>query len=159
MVADPRWEKRPGRSNIDPRISYIRGHESSAGLLRNEGIKEALGEWVAFVDDDDTIAPQYVEHLREHAEDFPSADVIVFRMEHPKYGILPRESCPIIAQGFVGISYAVKRGIQPLFIRENVVSDTDTTLNTHEDIELLVELKNKNHELYISPHIDYKVGE
>lgn len=131
----------------------------SAGLLRNYAISKCTSEWIAFVDDDDTLEPQYVEHLHAHAEDYPSADVVLFRMKHPKYGILPREQLPTISQGLVGISYAVRARIKPKFLKEEVVSDTDTRLNTHEDIELLLDLRNKGHELYISKHVDYIVGE
>jgi glycosyltransferase involved in cell wall biosynthesis len=158
VVADPRWWKSKHIPRGEKKITYLNGKESSAGLLRNHGLQLAYGQWVAFRDDDDTISPNYVEHLREHAEDYPGAGVVVFRMEHPKYGILPRENLPIIAQGLVGISYAVKRQHQPRFEAENVVSTTDTTLNTHEDINLLLELRKRGLEFYISPHVDYKVG-
>jgi glycosyltransferase involved in cell wall biosynthesis len=42
----------------DPRVRVIR-NERSAGVARsrNEGIREARGRWVAFLDDDDTWAP------------------------------------------------------------------------------------------------------
>jgi len=132
--------------------------KGSAGLLRNYGMEKADSEWVAFVDDDDTLDPHYVEHLKQHVEDYPSADIILFRMLHPKYGILPREQIPTISQGLVGISYALRARIKPKFLKEEVVSDTDTTKNLHEDIELLRELRDKGHELYISRHVDYLVG-
>ena len=158
IVCDPRWVPGIGQSKEDKRVYYVRGWDRSAGLLRNIGIKEANGEWVAFVDDDDTVSPQYVEHLREHSEDYPQVDVVIFRMLHPTYGVLPPQNMPVLQQGLVGISYALKREIQPRFIKENVVSSTDTRLNTHEDIQLLQELRNQNYEMYFSPHVDYKVG-
>jgi glycosyltransferase involved in cell wall biosynthesis len=52
---------------------------NSAGYVRNYGIKFATTEWVAFVDDDDTIRNTYVEtFLREIAT--YDTDVIIFRM-------------------------------------------------------------------------------
>jgi glycosyltransferase involved in cell wall biosynthesis len=154
VVCDPSWQKRPGISNKDKRISYVRGtHEGSAGLLRNTGIEMANGEWVCFVDDDDTVSPQYVEHLREHAEDYPTVDVVVFRMDHPRFGILPRVDIPVIAHGQVGISFAIKREIRPFF------KTGDALAPIPDDIELLSRLKQQGKEFYISPHVDYKVGE
>ena len=157
VVADSAWEGYKGL--FSSRITCIESNQTgSAGLLRNEGIAQASGEWIAFVDDDDVLQPEYVEHLREHAGDYPSADVVVFRMLHPIYGVLPPEQMPLIKQGLVGISYAVKAHVKPQFVKENVVSNIDTRLNTHEDIELLLELRNKGHEVYVSPHCDYLVG-
>ena len=34
-----------------------------AGLVRNVGIKEADTKWIAFLDDDDTITPYYIDSL------------------------------------------------------------------------------------------------
>lgn len=154
VVADKRWPVRPGQSEGDKRIYYVRGEqEGSAALLRNRGIDMANGEWVCFVDDDDTVSPQYVEHLRAHAEDYPTADVVVFRMDHPRFGILPHPDIPVIAHGQVGISFAVKREIQPFF------KTGDAMAPIPDDIELLSRLKQEGKEFYISPHVDYKVGE
>lgn len=58
---------KPNIYETDPRITIIKtpiklgqGY-NSAGLVRNYGIKFANTEWVAFVDDDDSITPNYVE--------------------------------------------------------------------------------------------------
>ena len=47
----------------DPRIRVI--HKSNEGLAaaRNDGIKAATGQWIAFVDSDDWCAPDYYEKL------------------------------------------------------------------------------------------------
>ena len=47
----------------DPRIRVI--HQQNLGLsgARNRGIKEATGEYLTFVDSDDTVAPDYVQYL------------------------------------------------------------------------------------------------
>lgn len=49
----------------DDRFKVV--HQSNQGVstARNEGIKRALGEWICFIDSDDTVLPLYLEHLSE----------------------------------------------------------------------------------------------
>ncbi len=45
------------------------------GGARNEGIKEAKGEWIGFLDSDDWVAPEYFERLLNRAKE-TGADVV-----------------------------------------------------------------------------------
>lgn len=46
----------------DPRIRYLQNeHNMGGGLTRNEGIKAANGEYIAFLDDDDEYTPERIE--------------------------------------------------------------------------------------------------
>ena len=47
----------------DARIKVLHIEKSSIGRGRNVGIAEARGEYIAFVDDDDTCKPEYLEFL------------------------------------------------------------------------------------------------
>lgn len=51
----------------DPRIRVI--HQKNAGLsaARNTGVEAARGEWIGFVDSDDSIAPEMYETLLTYA--------------------------------------------------------------------------------------------
>lgn len=159
IVPDPaHTSRKPVRQLADTRFSYIKAPRSaagSAGLLRNEGIRHATGRWIAFVDDDDRITPEYVVHLKEHVADEPTADVVIFRMADPRLGILPDADAPEIKLGKVGISFAVysvwlqRAGFK--FEREVVERQH------HEDFLLLNDLKIAQAEFCFSPHIDYLV--
>jgi len=109
----------------DERIRYVPIHSNStnrgeigngAGGLRNEIITNfARADWVAFVDDDDTLSPFYVEHLREGVRQDEYADIFIFRMQwHDGRTILPPPGESLICKNCVGISYAVRR---ELFVR------------------------------------------
>ena len=56
----------------------------SIGTKRNHLVHMATGEYVAFVDDDDTVADDYVQQLLTAAE--TGADVLTFTMEYRHNG-------------------------------------------------------------------------
>lgn len=53
----------------DKRIKVF--HQKNAGVsaARNAGIEKACGEWICFVDGDDTISNRFGEYIRENEED------------------------------------------------------------------------------------------
>jgi len=80
-------------------------YNNCAGEVRNYGIKFVETEWIAFVDDDDCLRPDYIERFHESLEQLPELDCIIFRMIDSRR-VLP--SIPVIAEGNVGISFCVK---------------------------------------------------
>lgn len=61
---------------IDGRIKVIRQSNQGAAAARNKGIDEAQGEYIFFVDGDDTITPDAVERLYQTLQEF-QAQVVV----------------------------------------------------------------------------------
>lgn len=118
-------------------------HESD---MRNLGILQARSKWVGFLDDDDTLAPNYVKWLKEEAGD---NDVVIFRQTLPKIDdaddtVFP--NTPEIIWGNVGIAYAVQRSwaLQYPFKRTK-----------HEDLLQLVALEAAGAKIHFSNHIAY----
>jgi glycosyltransferase involved in cell wall biosynthesis len=141
----------------DPRFHISQSIYRSAGENRNYGIRMVSGEWVCFLDDDDHIAPQYVELLRETAEQI-DVDIVIFRMSHPVLGILPDPQLPEIAWGKVGISFAVRdkwlwdSGLR--FIAEDLLRPGP---EGNEDINFLMNAKKLGARIHISPYVTYFV--
>lgn len=59
------------KSFQDERIIYLKNEKNSgAALTRNRALREAKGEWIAFLDSDDLWSPQKLEHqisfMKEH---------------------------------------------------------------------------------------------
>lgn len=61
-----------GYAEKDQRIQVF--HQANAGVsaARNTGLKNAVGEWVAFVDSDDWISPDCIQRMASCAEKVPS---------------------------------------------------------------------------------------
>lgn len=62
--------------------------ENRAGYVRNYGIQYATTEWVAFVDDDDTLLSEYVERFLEETDAYDN-DVVIFRMVRYNHVLVP----------------------------------------------------------------------
>lgn len=60
----------------DERFRVIHQTNQGLGAVRNRGIEEATGTYLAFVDSDDVLAPQYCEALYQKAEN-TGADLVV----------------------------------------------------------------------------------
>ena len=63
----------------DKRIKVIHKKNGGVGSARNEGIKLASGEWVWFIDSDDTITQNALEELSAKTSENP--DLIIFNKE------------------------------------------------------------------------------
>lgn len=64
-----------GFAQRDGRIRVIHQENAGAGAARNNGIAQAKGDYVVFVDADDYIEPHYLKQLSEHSEDVVFIDV------------------------------------------------------------------------------------
>lgn len=64
------------------RVRYVRQENRGAGAARNRGVREALGEFIAFLDSDDLWMPEYLEEqvrfLSEGGYDLAYVDALLF---------------------------------------------------------------------------------
>jgi glycosyltransferase involved in cell wall biosynthesis len=61
---------------VDPSVRFLEGGPS-IGLKRNNLVQRAKGQYVCFVDDDDAIAPNYIESLVRLC--MQGADIVTFQ--------------------------------------------------------------------------------
>lgn len=63
----------------DERITYVRRGEASqgrVGRVRNTGLRLATGEYIAYLDDDNTMKPEHVARLVAYLEEHPDVGMV-----------------------------------------------------------------------------------
>lgn len=136
----------------DDRIKCIKidklGNNTSShgvsGLVRDAGLDLVETEWIGFLDDDDTLEPEYVETLFNKYTDY---DFVIFRMIWENGRVFP--SGESLYFGNVGISFCYKNKFENLRFGRN---------DDGEDFEFVTKLKNITNNYIITPEILYNVG-
>jgi glycosyltransferase involved in cell wall biosynthesis len=143
----------PPQPVSDPRISYMtihkQGYANCAGQVRNQGIRAAKTQWVAFVDDDDILLPNYVDQFYNELN--TGAEVIIFRM----YSTFDDRLVPPMDHldfypAHVGISFCLKTSI----CREEHMWFNPCRF---EDFDLLNRLRSLRKRIRMSPAVTYAV--
>lgn len=64
----------------DQRIKVIHKANEGVSIARNKGIELSSGKWLAFIDSDDTITPDYLEKLHQLTSRQPEANLFLCNM-------------------------------------------------------------------------------
>jgi glycosyltransferase involved in cell wall biosynthesis len=62
--------------SIDKRITIIHQDNQGIGLARNQGIKQAIGQYIVFVDNDDMLTENACTSLHQIISKFPEAEIV-----------------------------------------------------------------------------------
>jgi len=134
----------------DSRISCINipktGKLNHGGAVRNVGIvqvSQSDNSWIGFVDDDDTLSPDYITRFKEELSLKPNLDVIIFRLIF-RNNVIPSNSVGDIIKSHVGISFCMRKDIPLRFDPSSA-----------EDFDLLSRLKQNGFKMMISSYITY----
>lgn len=125
------------------------GFRNCGGDVRNFGLKQcdADTKWVAFVDDDDVVTPDYMLRLQHEILSHCHADVILFRMLQTNEVKPPS---PVVAHSQVGISFAMK---YDLFSKMSFAFRPSPS----EDFDLLFQILKAGKNIHVSDFITYLV--
>lgn len=119
-------------------------NHGNAGLVRNQGIELCETEWIAFLDDDDTLNENYVDWLYNYIE--KGYEMVLFRMITHDGKIIPSMTNNNIIMNNAGISFAYKKSLNCKFINSDV-----------EDFIFLEQIKKKTNKYIIAKEIAYYV--
>jgi hypothetical protein len=142
----------------DPRIRYLWSQtglvtSNYGGSQRNLAFPHVTTPWTAFLDDDDIVSDDYIDHLRDEIETFPSASSVLFRMACPecKKPIIPPPDMFELIVNHAGISFAIKSDIL------NPRGRFEFTDGPYEDFHLLQDLISCEPHMVLSGAITYLV--
>jgi glycosyltransferase involved in cell wall biosynthesis len=129
---------------------------NSAGLVRNEGMKYVNTQWIAFLDDDDTISSDYLTKFYEDLDNIgiDQLDVYIYRMAMidtncNKIRIVPKADSDNFYICDVGISFIIKKEI----FDKNIIFTPDGA----EDYLYLNKIREKGYKIWISKYVSYFV--
>jgi hypothetical protein len=150
-------------SNIlvnDSRITYFylgeklgtTSHHGNAGEVRNKIISliDKPNPWTAFLDDDDSLSPIYIDLLKLNITKTDPVDCYVFRMNHNN-NIIPEPNLEHIVQNNVGISFCVKTSFM---YNHNIKFENDNA----EDFKFLKNIEQVKGIIKLLPYVTYFVG-
>lgn len=140
--------------SIDKRITIMKSdklgeHVNSAGNVRNYGIQYATTEWVAFLDDDDSISNDYVDKFFSETKEYSDVEFLLFRMLDEDQLKPSTWSEGTLKYQEVGISFAVKKTI----FDQGVVFIPSPL----EDFTFITKCINNGYVLMLSPFTTYYV--
>jgi glycosyltransferase involved in cell wall biosynthesis len=118
-----------------------------SGELRNIGIQLCDTDWVVFLDDNNTLSYTYLETFYNELNLIYDVDVVIFKMNHPDYGILPKLNSISFYENEAGACFAMKRKIFDQDIR---------FVPSHDEIyTLLHSVREKGYRIVLSPYVKY----
>ena len=122
-------------------------NHGNSGIVRNYGLNyDVETEWIGFLDDDDTLSPNYIDYLLEEIEINKNIDICIFRMIDKDKNITPNQYIHGIIENQVGISFAIKKN----------VADKIRFINSdNEDYLYLKEAEYRLYNIIISPYVAY----
>jgi len=124
---------------------------NGAGNVRNHGMANVDSEWIAFLDDDDTLAPDYVETFYNEIKEYPYVDVVIFRLYRYNWepNVIPFPESDNFHANEVGISFALKTEI--------FKSGLKFEPSSGEDFMYLTNIRDNKYCMMISPYVKYFV--
>ncbi len=156
-----------------PKVKLVKQNNAGVSAARNRGIKEAIGDFVAFVDADDLFLPGFLQTIASMIEAFPNASVFSTgyqrfwpdgRSESIKPPVAANQAAPVLLTDFFRLwacgpmmcasSICIRRDV---FAQQSIWFPLGERLG--EDQELWFQLAEKFVFVYCGkPLVAYRVG-
>jgi len=123
--------------------------QNHAGLVRNIAIPKVDTNWIAFVDDDDWLAPTYISSLHNYINKDLNLDLVIFTYQNKvTNSIFPPKGSTDFNACAVGISFAIKTS----FVKEHNILFTQGAV---EDFRFLDDARNAGAKYIVTNEIQY----
>jgi glycosyltransferase involved in cell wall biosynthesis len=135
----------------DPRIEIIHKPKmGSAGATRNAAVPYIQTKWVAFLDDDDGVSPDYVDKLLKTANEMPSMDILAFHVKGVSSDIInpSGHNGTVLKIGDMGISFATQKTVFDKVLFKPILG---------EDITFLYDAKKAGKTIVLSEYLTYAI--
>lgn len=106
-----------GYSEKYPNITVVLSKNKGAFITRSTLIDKANGNWIGFVDADDTVEPDMFNEMLIKAQDFPASDIVVCAFN--KISSNRRISVQMASFGDINISFKEKPELRSILIGVN----------------------------------------
>lgn len=132
-------------------IEKIGANINQAAKVRNYGMSVVNDDtkWIAFLDDDDTIARDYIEIFNTELLAYSECDVYIYRMINNEHRIIPKLTSMNFQVCDVGISFIIKRDIY--------IKGLEFESDGAEDYLYLNKIRKAGYKIIISPYVKYFV--
>ena len=128
---------------------------NQASDVRNYALQFVKSNWIAFLDDDDTISNDYVEYFFKQKNIF-NFDLFIYRMINQDLKIFPSLLSKDLIPCDVGISFIAKKDILNKIKFENSHCEDYDFLNLVKKNNYLILISNTIKYFVKSTYIDYK---
>lgn len=125
------------------------GTNKGAGYVRNAATNYVESEWVAFIDDDDTISSEYVKNANSIIKENTTIDCILFRAIVPQGIVVPDPKSLDIQLGRTFISYCCKT---------SVFKEIQFNQGKDEQYEFINSIKNRGYKILLSKYVMYGIN-
>lgn len=135
--------------------SGIESKKNNGGLVRNIGFEYIIKnniktKYIGFCDDDDSLHPDYIEHLKNDIQLFNEPDMIIYRMMYQNGNVIPHPLTTKIQLKNVGISFAFKKELLEKF-------QLQFMNHPYEDYLFIQQAKKNPINILISKYVNYFV--
>ncbi|MFQ9799563.1 MAG: glycosyltransferase family 2 protein [Clostridia bacterium] len=146
------------------RIRVIHKENEGLGMARNTGVRAAVGEYIAFLDSDDTVEPEMYEELYERAVeenyDMVMCDVKIIYVEEDRSVVVSTYSSEEIdLSDYIANGNNITYSVNKLYSRR-IWEENQYEKMLFEDIALIPSLITKyQHIGYVKNHFTITIGE
>lgn len=146
-------------------VILVRQKNQGAATARNNGVNNATGQYIAFIDSDDYICCNFIEELKRNILAY-QADICISGMQlcigdgvyKKKKDIKSGVAVYNTQEALENMLYGYKFGVQPcnkIYRRELIVNNPFPNVKAHEDLGMMYKVISQADKIIYCPNVTY----